>query len=123
MIYTSYFGKLKNLPSNFEPICIARWRPTWYKGKSCLTLAPSKELLSWWKACGQTKEDEKTYIEWYKNETLSKHSAAAVYRIIKNLTPGKTPVLICYEKSGFCHRHIIRKWLNENNIKCEEWHE
>ena len=123
MIYTSYFGKIKNFPADCEPICIARWRPAWYKGKACLTLAPSVALLKWWKECNQTKADEQRYTEWYIEETLSKQSAAAIYKKIKSLAPGKTPILVCYEKGGFCHRNIVRKWLNENNIRCEEWHE
>lgn len=32
--------------------------------------------------------------------------------------------LICYEKpADFCHRHLVAKWLNDNNFKCKEWQE
>jgi hypothetical protein len=29
-------------------------------------------------------------------------------------------VLLCWERNGNCHRHIVAKWLRENGIECEE---
>lgn len=38
------------------------------------------------------------------------------------LSNGSDIALICYEKSeDFCHRHLVVDWLNNNNIKCEEY--
>lgn len=30
---------------------------------------------------------------------------------IKWLGQGKDVVLCCWEKSGFCHRHLVAEWL------------
>lgn len=120
MIYTSYFGQLKNLPDDFEPICIARWKPKWYTGKVFLTLAPSDSLLRWWKNSKQDAAAEEQYRKQYMS-MLKTHKAAAIERIINNIADGKTPVLICFEKDGFCHRHLVADWLNEHGVKCIEW--
>ena len=30
--------------------------------------------------------------------------------------------LVCYETpEKFCHRHLVSKWLQDNNIDCAEW--
>ena len=41
--------------------------------------------------------------------------------IIKNIAAGKVPVLVCFEKDGFCHRHLIAEWFNSHDIECQEW--
>ena len=121
MIYTSYFGQIKNMPDNFEPICIARWKPKWYTGKALLMLAPSDRLLRWWRASDKNAASEARYARWYTNEVLRVYEAAAIVRIIHYIAEGKTPVLVCFEKDGFCHRHLVAEWLNKNGFKCEEW--
>lgn len=121
MIYTSYFGQIKNMPDNFEPICIARWKPKWYTGKALLMLAPSDRLLRWWRASDKNEASEARYARWYTNEVLRVYEAAAIVHIIHYIAEGKTPVLVCFEKDGFCHRHLVADWLNKNGFKCEEW--
>ena len=43
MIYTSYFGNLKNLPKNITPISICAKAPVWYTGlqykKTCAEIS------------------------------------------------------------------------------------
>lgn len=123
MIYTSYFGQLKNFPNNFEPICIARWKPKWYNGKVLLALAPPEQLLRWWRASDKNEASRERYVRWYKQSVLNGYDPRAIERIIKYITGDKIPVLVCFEKEGFCHRHIISKWFRENGIECEEWNE
>ena len=123
MIYTSYFGKMNKFPSNFEPICIARWKPKWYEGKVLLALAPPKQLLHWWRASDKNEASRERYIKWYKRSILSGYDPRAIERIVKHIANGKIPVLMCFEKDGFCHRHIVADWLKENGIECEEWNE
>ena len=124
MIYTSYFGKLKKLPHNYEPICIAKWPPKWFKGKQFSQLAPSKELLNWWNGSDKDKDCEITYELQFRKQTLSKLDPIEIEKAIHNLAGDKIPVLVCYEKSyDFCHRHLVRNWLNKNGIKCEEFNE
>jgi hypothetical protein len=34
---------------------------------------------------------------------------------------GRATIMLCYCKKGnFCHRNILREWINENGIECEE---
>lgn len=120
MIYTSYFGNIKKFPDNFEPINIARWKPQWYKGKSFIALAPSDMLLRWWRTCEQNEEDKKRYKQIYM-QGLSNYNAKVTARCIREMAGDKIPVLLCFEKSGFCHRHLVREWFQKNGIKCEEW--
>lgn len=122
MIYTSYFGQMKNFPKNFEPICIARWKPKWYHGKTLIALAPSEALLNWWRNCAQDKEARRVYAQRYYQEVLSKHTPTQIKKMVKDVAGNKTPVLLCFEKRGtFCHRNILRVWLRMNGIDCEEW--
>ena len=120
MIYTSYFGKIKKFSDIYAPISVARWNPKGYKGEIFKELAPSDSLLRWWKSSTQNKEAEHIYIERYKNEVLSCYTPRCVYQAIYNKANGKIPVLVCFEKDGFCHRHLIAEWFKENGLSCEE---
>ena len=122
MIYTSYFGKISKFPKEFEPICIARWQPKWYTGKALLSLAPSDRLLRWWKSSKQDEVAQEKYKTSYMS-MLKTYKAAALERVIKNIAGDKIPVLVCFEKEGFCHRHLVAEWFNNNGIECEEWTE
>ena len=122
MIYTSYFGKIKDFPSNFEPICIARWKPKWYHGKALLSLAPSDQLLRWWRAVDQNASNWDRYKIVFEDEVLLGHNPRSIEKMIKQAAGDKVPVLVCFEKGIYCHRHLIAAWLRKNGIKCEEWH-
>ena len=116
MIYTSYFSSKKYKPE--EGISIARWCKFW-SGLSYTALAPSTELLSWWKSLSsieqETTEAKQCYANLYKEQTLSKLNPAEVAMILE----GKT--LLCFEKAGdFCHRHIVAEWLRDAGFECEE---
>lgn len=40
----------------------------------------------------------------------------------KQYGKNKDIALVCYEKpSDFCHRHLVAKWLKENEYNVEEW--
>jgi len=118
MIYTSYFGKIKKMPENFEPICISLNKPNYFHGIWFVSLAPEKKLLQWWHST--ENKDEAFYTEVYMR-MLKKYDAAAIVRRIEEIAKDKIPVLVCYEKDGFCHRHLVARWLNENGYECEEW--
>ena len=120
MIYTSYFGQIKNFPDNFEPICIVRWKPKWYTGRAMIALAPSDRLLRWWRASNKDEQAQEKYRQYYM-QMLNQYSPIVVVNTLKAITGNKIPVLVCFEKDGFCHRHLIAEWLNQNGIECEEW--
>ena len=116
MIYTSYFSSKKYNPE--DGVSITRWSPFW-KGYTFKDLAPSTDLLKWWKSLPEEAQKcqdcQQIYFQVYKQETLSKldpHKVAA-------LLDGK--VLLCYEKSeDFCHRHIVAAWLQHYGYEVEE---
>lgn len=120
MIYTSYFGKLKSLPDNIIPIAICGRRPNWYKGLHYNKLAPKYEFFIKWKQ----NHDNDYYIKCFNEQVLSELNPEEVLADLLYMIPfGNMDIaLICYEKpDNFCHRHLVREWLNKNNIPCKEW--
>ena len=120
MIYTSYFGNLKNLPRHIIPISICGQAPDWYKGMQYKKLAPKYSFFMEWKK----NKDNDYYIKCFNEQVLDKLDPEKVAYELLITTSGANPdvCLICYEKPGeFCHRHLVAKWLNDNGYKCEEW--
>ena len=120
LIYTSYFGNLKNIPKDITPIAICGKSPDWYDGIEYKKLAPKYKFFQEWKKTG----DNDYYIEHFNIEVLAPLSAAAVYEELEGLCNGKACVLICYEKpDNFCHRHLVADWLetNLNIYTIKEW--
>ena len=133
MLYTSYFAKLKKLPSNIIPISICGKAPDWYNGIQYKKLAPKYGFFTEWKKT----HDNNYYIEHFNSDVLSILDPRNVILELQTLIPTEirerqqgdiweSPdihiALICYEKpSDFCHRHLVAKWLTDNGYKCEEW--
>lgn len=121
MICTSYFAKIKALPDNIIPITICAKVPEWYKGLQYKQLSPKYDFFTVWKKT----QDNDYYIKCFKEQETDELS---VEKVIDDLTTlinkkeNKDRCLICYEKpSDFCHRHLVQKWLNDNEYKCKEW--
>jgi hypothetical protein len=122
MIYTTYFAKLKSLPSNVIPIAICAKAPEGYKGLSYKKLAPKYDFFMQWKATG----DNDYYVKCFKEQVLNELNAIDTMNTLYSIAgtePGIYDVaLVCYEKpSDFCHRHLVSAWLRENGIACEEF--
>lgn len=123
MIYTSYFGKLKQLPEDVIPISICGKAPDWYKGLQYKKLAPKYDFFMKWKE----NHDNEYYIKCFKEQVLDKLNAVDVIldfsKMVYSFNVGECAIaLICYEKpEDFCHRHLVADWLNENGYRCEEW--
>ena len=136
MIYTSFFDNLNSINSDIIPISIAGGPPEWYEGLEYKKLAPK---LSFFKVWEQTKDNE-YYIDNYNKLILDKLDIESVINDIYNklsdtyknklhkenrtILDSKEVniVLLCYEKPNeFCHRHLVRNWFNQHNIKVEEW--
>lgn len=124
MIYTSYFGNLKNLPDNIIPISISGKAPDWYTGLQYKKLAPKYRIFSEWKM----NHDNKLYEKYFNDQVLTHLDPKRVLDELKDLCGKKfydsvDIALICYEKpSDFCHRHLVAKWLNDAGFGCKEWH-
>lgn len=120
MIYTSYFGNLKNIPKSITPISIARITPDWYNGYTYKQLAPSAELLAEYKAYHDEEEYTSQFLEYL--ETLD---ADDVYEDLLEFVQeneSEDICLLCYETPDkFCHRNLVSEWLQDNYYLCEEW--
>jgi len=106
---TSYFAISSELPN---AVSIALKAPDFYKGLEFLPLAPTWEIISYYKK----KNDIHLYTERYVEEILFPLDPEQVYQDLKY------SVLLCWESpSKFCHRRLVAKWLEESlNVKIPE---
>ena len=120
MIYTSYFAKLRKIPSNIISIAISAKSPSGFKGLEYKILAPKYGFFMEWKK----NHDNDYYIKCFNEQVLSKLNPKEVVECLYRLSDGKDIVLVCYEKPGdFCHRHLVADWLNKNGYEVKEWDE
>jgi len=78
------------------------------------SLAPSKELLQDWK---DRKLTESEYTERYQKEMECEASRQAIIGLAER-GKSETLTLLCFEKEdgSFCHRHILKKLLDEKQV-------
>lgn len=136
MIFTTYFAKLKSLPSNTIPISICGKAPNWYKGAQYKKLAPKYQFFMEWKK----NHDNDYYIRCFTEQVLDTIDIDTVLNDIWNLLPAEVQaycklfncpfwanpdwriLLVCYEKpTDFCHRHLVAEWMKQHGIQVEEW--
>lgn len=118
MIYTSYFGKLRDIPKDVIPIAISLKVPDGVNVYRLDDLAPTYEMLSFAK---QGRYEE--YEEKYNSEIIDPLDIDELFEEITDIVDeygGVDAVLLCYEKNGFCHRHIVREALQGAGYECEE---
>lgn len=111
IFYTSYFGSRKYELD--KSVSIALWTPFWYKGGYYLPLQPLAEMITNFKNGSLTEEK---YTDTYLN--LLNLRNVTVEKIIQEL-PNET-VFLCFEKSGFCHRHLVSNFLINTGVECVE---
>ena len=116
MIFTSYYAKLRALPTGIVPVSIALYSPHWYKGKEYKPLAPTIDILREYKASGNS--------ELYETRYAMVLDSLNCYKVLIDLYAisfENDVVLMCYEKpTDFCHRHLAADWLNRHGIACQE---
>ena len=120
-LYTSYFANWRNFPEGAKIIGITQYPPPgWTTSKqNWKGLAPSIELLSQYK---NKQINETKFKSQYLNELETKYGNKKqdMINYFRDLSQEKDIVLCCYEKKGdFCHRHILREWL-QNDIEINE---
>lgn len=100
--------------------------PVSWNGERFKLLAPPLKTFF---AIKNNKISQEQYEYEYRNEVLYKLNAFEIYEKFKN------KVLLCWEEpifdengkvinlgNGFCHRHIVSKWITENtSIEVNEW--
>ena len=121
-IWTGYYAQMKKyVQSDLVPVSIAYLTPVWYMGETCFELAPSRKLLTGYKAGKVTQEE---YAEQYKDFLKTVKWGEVIEKLfsISDKHDGKDLVLCCYEKpSDFCHRHLLAEYLTENGMDVQEW--
>ena len=110
---TSYFARAGSFPG---AIAISQGVPPGYYGHRYLALAPSWDLLEWYKQ--ELKQGasltlvEESYTKRYQDEVLRVLYAPLVAEELLKLAAPHEPILLCWEKPGkFCHRHLVAAWL------------
>ena len=95
-------------------VAICLYPPIDWVGLQFPALAPTPSIFY---AIKSGKIDEKEYEKRYREEVLSKLDPQEIYNMFKN------NVLLCWEQQGFCHRHIVSAWLQENleGVEVPEW--
>lgn len=119
MLYTSYFGKLRQIDSRVVPIAICGKAPDYWKGLQYKKLAPKWDFFKVWK---ETR-DNHYYVKCFNEQVLGLLNVDEVYRELNMLANGSEDiVLLCYEKpEDFCHRHLVANWFRENGYKIREY--
>ena len=117
MIYTGYFANIGNYHGCL--LSIASRNPEFYNGATMSAFAPPLKLIGAYKR-GEINEFE--YTDRYREEVLDKLDKEKIYEYLKAIDETEDVFLICYEKDGFCHRHLVADWLeNEVGLKVEEY--
>lgn len=118
MLYTTYFAKLKKIPSNIIPVSICGKAPDWYTGLQYKKLAPKYKFFQEWKKTG----DNDYYVKCFNEQVLSQLTPNQVVQELLLLAKSTDIALVCYEAPGeFCHRHLVADWLIQNGYYIEEW--
>ena len=103
------------LEQGLTPIAISGVAPCFYDGIHWKFFAPSWDIFSKWKN-GELSDDG--YVERFIPERLEILNKD---KVKKELSAIENPILLCYEKEGFCHRHVVADWLREIGFEVEEF--
>ena len=119
MIITTYYSRLKDIPSGYLKLSVSRYLPSDLKkvvDGHILRLAPSQGLLNEYKNTDMNFEDMKMKFTKELENFKSQSTLREIAETDENIA------LICYEKDSFsCHRSIISEILiNEFNVKVKE---
>lgn len=118
MYFTSYFGNIKNINmKKYKLVCITNSKPSFCDSsiEDWSFLGPTKELLKLYK---NNKINEKEYTKIYLQYIDDKWTEIKDFL---HQHENENIVMLCYEKStDFCHRHLLRTYLNTKGIDCKE---
>lgn len=116
MIYTGYYARSSFYEEQgLTLISISGKCPQGFKGLHWKFLAPTWNIFSNWKK-GYISDD--VYTQQFFEQILSKINIPLFKEKLQQV---QNPILLCYEKQGFCHRHLVKDWLNSIGIACEEF--
>ena len=106
MIYTGYYGKTEYYEQqSLTPIGISGQVPCWFEWYRFPFFAPSLDIFTKWKN-GLINNEQ--YTQRFIQERLN---ILDKQQVKEKLLQFDNPILLCYEKDGFCHRHIVADWI------------
>ena len=114
-VYTSYFGR-KDF-GDLVQVSVSLWPPKTFVGLRWTKIAPTKQMLLRYK----NNRDQLEYKRHYWFDVLKQYDPDALMAELENLTHGKDCVLLCFEKTGFCHRHLFATWMNKCGYDIQEY--
>jgi len=116
-IFTGYYALTNRYRSDgLVPVQISGTSPI--KIPSYHKLSPPKPLVYDYK---NGIIDDIQYTKIYNEVRLKKLDPDIVYKDLLEITDGRIPILMCYEKPvNFCHRQIVADWFLEAGIHCLE---
>lgn len=114
MIYTSYYGYLRHLPSTLACYQISNSAPAGIQLPKLKEFVPPWPLVKAYKQTGDWAEFSRLYVRF-----LDRLCADDVFHIL----PTGDCVLLCYERDpSVCHRSLLAEWLKTRfNIEAREW--
>lgn len=116
MIFTGFYANIPlYLKHNLTLISISGRCPEGFTGLWWKFFAPTWDIFNSWKKGYLTNVQ---YTNRFYEEVLKKLD---VYMVKEKLNMVDNPILLCYEKEGFCHRYIVADWLNYYNFEVEEF--
>lgn len=104
MLKESYIANMKNLPGDAIIIIVTR--------TAGHVLSPSWELLKDYK---HGKINWEGYEARFKQE-MTNENCMDEMRKIKLMSKSKDVFLVCYEKSGHCHRFLLMDMINKLDV-------
>lgn len=122
MIYTTYFAKIRSLPSGVLPVAICAKPPVGYKGPVCSALAPKYDFFRKWQITKNNEEFMENYMAQVLKQLNPVKVVADLYSLVGADLCSCDIALVCYEKStDFCHRHLVADWLYKAGYDCQEF--
>ena len=120
MIFTCNFANWEKIPVPVTPITICVYPPKGVQMLSYPPLFPPKDLVKTYK---DGYISDALYKEVYNKQVLDLLDVAKVVTDLYELAgENGAVVLLCYESSDkFCHRHIVRQWLDKYEFATREF--
>jgi hypothetical protein len=101
ILFTSNFAKQRHLPSDLFPLGIACGAPGWFKSKSDMRLAPTRDMLDM---------TEKNYDRNFF-KILAGLDPEEIYRDVTKSGARKTAMLCWCARNCRCHRRYVAEWI------------
>ena len=135
MIYTSYFGNLRNINGPYEVVSICLQPPKWFMGVNIRDLAPRSFDFREYKKNGDEQRMKESYLQNVLQLLGPEVILAKIFLALSDKaqeilaqegdywykSPDFHVVLLCYEKpTGFCHRFVLSEYLNKYDIPVTE---